>query len=228
MKRKPPNTASSGETKRARRYGSQYGQRYDFEPGRTLTPEEHALWLRVTADAALIPQLATNGAKSMQELLQEPEKTIPGQQRTSQLVTPAMLSPALPPRAGVRASPPPLTQMDSRTAKRLGRGQLTPQARLDLHGFTRHTAEPALLRFVTDARARGCKLVLVITGKGAPGHLLHSRDFHADPTTRSVLRELVPGLLAEPQFRTHVASFQPAHPKHGGGGALYLWLRRTK
>jgi DNA-nicking Smr family endonuclease len=23
-----------------------------------------------------------------------------------------------------------------------------------------------------------------------------------------------------------VAGFQPAHPKHGGGGALYLWLRR--
>lgn len=135
-----------------------------------------------------------------------------------------------PPLAASRAKrplgPPPLNALDNRTAKRLVRGQLTPEARLDLHGMTRHSAEPALLRFVTDARAQGRKLVLVITGKGSQGHLLHGRDFHSDPDRRSVLREEVPRWLGEPQFRTHVAGFQPAHPKHGGGGALYLWLRR--
>ena len=133
-----------------------------------------------------------------------------------------------PPGPVHRAGPPPLNRLDDRTAKRLVRGQLRPEARLDLHGKTRHTAPQALLRFVTDARAAGRRLVLVITGKGSAGHLLHSRDFHESSHSGSVLRDLVPGWLNEPQFRTHVAGFQPAHPRHGGGGALYLWLRRHK
>ena len=32
----------------------------------------------------------------------------------------------------------------------------------------------------------------------------------------------------EADFRAHVSGFQPAHPKHGGGGAFYVWLRRKR
>ena len=42
------------------------------------------------------------------------------------------------------------------------------------------------------------------------------------------LRRLVLEWLNEPEFRTHVSGFQPAHPRHGGGGALYVRLRRPK
>lgn len=225
VKRKPPNNAQSGETKQSRRYEARYGQGYDFDPKRTLTAEEQALWRAVIADASPGHEIDPDHDKSMEALLKAPDKVIPGQKQPRQFIKPAMVPPATLP---THPTVPPLAPLDNRTSKRLVRGQLTPQARLDLHGMTRHTAEPALLRFVTHARGHGHKLVLVITGKGAPGHMLHSREFHADPAGRSVLRDLVPALLAEPQFRAHVAGFQPAHPKHGGGGALYLWLRRSR
>jgi DNA-nicking Smr family endonuclease len=41
------------------------------------------------------------------------------------------------------------------------------------------------------------------------------------------LRRLVSEWLHETEFREHVLGFQPAHPKHGGGGAYYVRLRRS-
>ncbi|WP_369009609.1 Smr/MutS family protein [Escherichia coli] len=43
-----------------------------------------------------------------------------------------------------------------------------------------------------------------------------------------MLRSAVPRWLSEAEFRLHVSGFQPAHPKHGGGGAFYLWLRKKR
>ncbi|PCJ68812.1 MAG: DNA mismatch repair protein MutS [Rhodobiaceae bacterium] len=225
MKQKPPTGSKAGENKRSRRFEARYGRGCDFDPQRTLTAEEQALWQIVTADTDPQHGPAQNPEKTMEELFQTPDKIVPVKKQTAQFIKPAMVGRPAP---ITRPTVPPLAPLDNRTSKRLVRGQLTPQARLDLHGMTRHTAEPALLHFITRARTQGHKLVLVITGKGAPGHMLHSREFHADPAGRSVLRDLVPALLGEPQFRIHVTGFQPAHPKHGGGGALYLWLRRQK
>lgn len=199
---------------------------YDASPTRarkrTLTAQEEALWQTVTAEATPRP-----GRKRLRSPAppEELSKTVKEPKQANRSIKKIGLSVAVaPPRPPV----PLLAPLDRRTSKKLVRGQLTPDARLDLHGMTRRSAEPALLRFVADARAQGLKLVLVITGKGAPGHLLHGRDFHSDAAATSVLRNFVPELLQEPQFRTHVTGFQPAHPKHGGGGALYLWLRRQR
>ena len=189
---------------------------------RTLTAQEEALWQSVTADATPRP-----GRKRLRPTAppEDPSKAVKEPKQANRHIKKIGLGvPATP-------APPPvpsLAPLDRRTSKKLVRGQLTPDAHLDLHGMTRRSAEPALLRFVADARAQGLKLVLVITGKGAPGHLLHGRDFHPDAAASSVLRNFVPELLRELQFRTHVAGFQPAHPKHGGGGAFYLWLRRQR
>ena len=209
MAPKPPDFAPPTETGSKRR--------------RTLTRDEAQLWRKVTADAVPRPGRKETMPDPSDMSDEDLEKNVPFAKPGKQIKANAPLSIPRPKRL---PGPPPLNALDNRTAKRLVRGQLTPEARLDLHGMTRHSAEPALLRFVTDARAQGRKLVLVITGKGSQGHLLHGRDFHADPDRRSVLREEVPRWLGEPPFRTHVAGFQPAHPKHGGGGALYLWLRR--
>ena len=43
-----------------------------------------------------------------------------------------------------------------------------------------------------------------------------------------LLRRLLPEWLNEPDFRTLVSGFQPAHPKHGGGGAFYVKIRRAR
>ncbi len=192
---------------------------------RSLTRDEAALWQKVTEDATPRPGRKQEVADPHEAASEPSKKIVP---LPKQAKRPGAHIPSQAPTSKRPPAIPPLNALDNRIAKRLVRGQLTPDARLDLHGATRHSAEPTLLRFVADARAQGKRLVLVITGKGAQGHMLHGRNFHADPDRRSVLRDMVPRWLNEPQFRTHVAGFQPAHPKHGGGGALYLWLRRYR
>jgi DNA-nicking Smr family endonuclease len=102
-------------------------------------------------------------------------------------------------------------------------------ARIDLHGSTVELARIRLLDFLIRARFSGARLVLVITGKGPSpfsSHTLHGRDPYHAPERGGVLRKSSSMWLAEPEFRYHVIGFQPAHPRHGGGGAFYVKLRR--
>ena len=146
----------------------------------------------------------------------------------SKPLAPFMPQKTAPPRS---SNPPPLASFDRRTGQRLLRGKAEIESRLDLHGLTLEEARIRLLDFITHRRSQGLRLVLVITGKGASpfsGHTLHGRDhFHA-PEREGRLRRQLPEWLHEAAFRAHVSGFQPAHPKHGGGGAFYVKLRRIR
>lgn len=127
------------------------------------------------------------------------------------------------------ASPPPLTGLDRRTTQKLSRGQADIDARLDLHGFSVEIARVELSRFLQDARRQGLRTVLIITGKGESPfsrHTLHSKDAWHAPERMGRIRRSVTQWFEEPEFRAHVSGFQPAHPRHGGGGAFYVRLRR--
>jgi len=113
----------------------------------------------------------------------------------------------------VTRAPP---EIDRKTWQRLGRGRLAPEARLDLHGMTLSEAHRALPSFLATAAARGRRLVLIITGKGSGG----------PDTPRGVLRRQIPLWLRSPPLSQWVQELRPAHQKHGGDGALYVWLRR--
>jgi DNA-nicking Smr family endonuclease len=115
--------------------------------------------------------------------------------------------------------------------RKLGRGRMEIDARLDLHGKTKAAAHGILKSFLINAQSRGHRTVLVITGKGGQGiarHTLHSFDVIHNQERTGVLMRSVPQWLTEPDFRNLVIGFQPAHPKHGGGGALYVRVRRIK
>jgi DNA-nicking Smr family endonuclease len=130
-----------------------------------------------------------------------------------------------------RSGPPQLSAFDRRTSQRLMRGQAEIEARLDLHGTGIEMARHRLFGFLTQSRNAGHRLVLVITGKGASPfarHTLHGAEhFHA-PEREGRLRRHLTEWLHEPEFRALVSGFQPAHPKHGGGGAFYVKLRRFR
>jgi DNA-nicking Smr family endonuclease len=128
-----------------------------------------------------------------------------------------------------RTTPPPLTGLDRRTEQRMTRGKVEIDSRIDLHGTSVSEARERLRSFLDRVRREGGRTVLVITGKGASpfaGHTLHGREFFHAPERQGRLRRSVPEWLHEPEFRALVAGFQPAHPKHGGGGAFYVRLRR--
>ena len=116
--------------------------------------------------------------------------------------------------------PPALAQFDRRLRQRVARGHLAIDVRLDLHGMTQKQAHAALLHFLTQAQAQDAKLALVVTGKGIGAA--------ASAAERGVLRRQVPLWLSLPEFRRFNVSFQEAHAGHGGEGALYLRLRRSR
>jgi len=178
---------------------------------------DHELWTEVVRN---LKPLGKRARKSI-----EPAKPVPKM---------AAITEARPVRAlsrPERAEPPQLSPFDRRTGQRLMRGQVEIDARIDLHGVGAELARHRLLGFLAQQRTMGHRLVLVITGKGASPfarHTLHGAEhFHA-PEREGRLRRLLTDWLHEPEFRAHVSGFQPAHPKHGGGGAFYVKLRRDR
>ncbi len=123
---------------------------------------------------------------------------------------------------GERISRAPL-QMDRKTHQKLKRGKLAPEGRLDLHGMTMAEAHPRLMGFILRAQADGKRLVLVITGKGK------MRDEGGPiPVRHGVLRHQVPHWLSTPPLAQAVLQVAEAHVSHGGGGAYYVYLRRSR
>ena len=101
--------------------------------------------------------------------------------------------------------------LDGRTQRRLSRGDVPIDRRLDLHGHTAARAEIKLQRFIEDASYAKCRCVLVITGKGA-----------------GVLKGFVPGWLKEAPLSRLVLALAEARPVDGGSGAFYVLLRRQR
>lgn len=71
----------------------------------------------------------------------------------------------LKPSPGRKLATAPL-RMDEKAYRRMKRGKLKPEGKLDLHGMRIDTAHGALTRFILTAQAADKRLVLVITGKG--------------------------------------------------------------
>jgi DNA-nicking Smr family endonuclease len=113
--------------------------------------------------------------------------------------------------------------LDRGTARKLERGRLAVEARLDLHGMRQRDAHAALRRFLKSAQHKGYRHVLVITGKGAEPD--PRRSFYEEDE-RGVLRQAVPHWLAAPDLAAVVVSYSEAPRRLGGEGALYVRLRR--
>ncbi len=116
--------------------------------------------------------------------------------------------------------------LDRRTAEKLRRGRLEPEACLDLHGMTEAAAHRALTRFIHAARAKAVRLVLVITGKGSEPAPCRPSDMEFAGRSRGVLMTMAPRWIAEPELARFIADVRPAHRRHGGDGALYIYLRK--
>jgi DNA-nicking Smr family endonuclease len=99
--------------------------------------------------------------------------------------------------------------------RRLRRGLLPIDARIDLHGSTAREARTQLEQFLRTMRTRGERCVLVIHGKGA-----HS------PDGTGVLRGEISAWLSQGPASEHVAAFATATGGDGGEGAVYVLLRR--
>ncbi len=108
-----------------------------------------------------------------------------------------------------------LAAMDKRTAQRFKRGDMAVDGRIDLHGLTLDQAHRALSGFIRGAHARRARSVMVVTGKGG------KEGF-------GKIRREAPEWLARPDLRPLSLAVIEARPHHGGSGALYVLLKRTR
>lgn len=173
---------------------------------RSLAPEEAELWARV---AATIRPLSRTPLPS-----QAPEKRETG---------PVPKLAATPGRRSsvARATPVSIADqtLDGSWDKRLRSGSVEPDRVLDLHGMTLDQAWEAIDRGIGQAIARRDRVVLLITGHHRPGE---------PPIKRGRIRAAVHDWLAASRHAANIAAVRGAHGRHGGGGSLYLVLRRGR
>jgi DNA-nicking Smr family endonuclease len=184
---------------------------------RTLDARERALWSEVVKTAS--PMRKVTAPRPPEETAARPAPAEPPEIPTLE-----------PFRIGERAQaatvvvPPgrtPHLRMDKRAYTQLRRGKARPEARIDLHGMTVAAAHSALTAFLMRAYSDEKRLVLVITGKGRGGD-----DGGPVPEARGILRRQVPHWLEVPPLSQIVLQTVEAHQRHGGSGALYVYLRR--
>ena len=113
--------------------------------------------------------------------------------------------------------------VDKRVSSKMKAGKIDPEATLDLHGYRLTQAKSALRGFLFRAYESKKRLVLIITGKGKP-----KAEWDLNLDYRGVLRNEVPVWLEEAPLAGLILSIKKANSKHGGGGALYVYLRKNK
>jgi DNA-nicking Smr family endonuclease len=182
---------------------------------RALSEEERALWESVAKQTKPLRKRA----RTTKPPVASPDSKMPA---AAKAVAPPKPSPAVRIARAAKPNPapaaPPLAPLGRRERSQLSRGRKDIDARLDLHGMTQTRAHHALFSFLQRAHSGGLTFVLVITGKGRIGA----------ETERGVLRRQVPQWLSLPEFRPLVVGFEEAHIGHGGEGALYVRIRRSK
>lgn len=215
---------------------------------RRITEEERALFVaaldgKLTDEAVRVVAKAV--AKKAHEKAQEPTIlkgpsmiAMPGERRVhddevllfleaiglrTPVVTPSkQTAPKVPEGLSIKPAAKPRSGVDGNTKRKLERGEMSPTAKLDLHGLTESAAHGTLLTFLLAAHRRGDRLVLIVTGKGAktePDSLFERG--------RGVLRQMVPRWLEEAPMAAIIADKRWAHRRHGGEGALYIYLRKN-
>ena len=190
---------------------------------RGLRPEERELWQRVAEQSMPMHAERMHPVKKVGERINTPtQNTQLSNFRVGQKANQTLPSHNLTPHISdhLRSAP---VNMDRKAYGKMKRGKLGPEGKIDLHGMTMAHAHPALNAFILSSHAKGRRLVLVITGKGNT-----ETSNSIIPERRGVLRQQVPHWLTTPPLATVVMQITPAHVKHGGDGAYYVYLRRRR
>lgn len=179
-----------------------------------LSGEDRILWGKVARSARALPG-------RMQELEALEELLVPKQEAGAAAVetTKAERNGATSEGIRITTGAPNdrrLHPLERPVKRKIAKGRLALEARLDLHGMIQSEAHGLLLSFLIKAHTRGMRHVLVITGKGT--------SIGSD----GALKRAVPLWFSLPEFRPLISSYEPAARNHGGEGALYVRLARDK
>ncbi|UIJ44394.1 Smr/MutS family protein [Sphingomonas cannabina] len=175
---------------------------------RRLSAEEAALWRRVMASVrplGPVPPLPVADAP-------EPVKRKPA----AAAGKPPVQVPVPKPKPSA-----PGTTLDASWDRKLARGLVSPDRTVDLHGHGLNSAYLLLDQSLDRAIAAGERLILLVTGKPP-------RPDSERPHARGAIRAAVGDWLAASRHADRIAAVRGAHPRHGGAGALYIVLRKSR
>ena len=178
--------------------------------GRKLNSDERILWAKVAKSTKPMPG-------RLEELLGFEDEFVPetAVKASTEKSDPASVLPLTDPADGKSAKPSGIHHPLERPVKRkLARGRLSIEAKIDLHGMFQSEAHGVLLDFLLRAHERGLRHVLIITGKGS------------SYGSEGALKRAVPLWFSKAEFRFLISSYEPAARQHGGEGALYVRLSR--
>lgn len=181
---------------------------------RKLSADEEQLWARVTATIRPLSREPLPQASPQNSLAPSVDSEIadPAPRKVKGRVPPLRPAPAPPaPAPSISGS------LDGHWERRLRSGSVEPDRVLDLHGHNLDGAWTAIDRALERAITGGERVLLLITG-----HQRHGEP----PVVRGRIRAAVHDWLAASRHAGRIAAVRNAHRRHGGGGSLYLILRR--
>lgn len=185
---------------------------------RSLSQEEQTLWAAIAKTATPLGKRRPSGFDEDHSISAPPVETPkPAQPRPHAFDPPPPLRPSFMPSyqaPGPAGATAPFHPIERPVRRKLAKGRLPIEARIDLHDRTQVVAHYALLGFLRLAQSQSLRMVLVITGRGA--------SFGS----RGVIRRALPHWFETPEFRPLVSGFEPAEREHGGEGAFYVRIRR--
>lgn len=181
---------------------------------RKLSNEERVLWGKVAKSTRPMPE-RRNDLNALDEFpMEEQAQQTARLEKTKIELQSSAAQPSAPlPQKQPAARHHPLERPVKR---KIAKGRLPLEARIDLHGMIQSEAHVILLDFLIRAHERGLRHVLVITGKGS--------SMGSD----GALKRAVPFWFSKPEFRHLISSYEVAAQHHGGEGALYIRLSRPR
>lgn len=190
-------------------------------PGRRLTADEAEIWAQVAR--TVTPLEKRRPVAIPTALMAAPVRTV-------------VLPPASPPKKVKGRIPAPLPpkpvaanpkadapqHLDGSWEKRISKGTLVPDFSLDLHGSNLDQAYVRLMHGLTQAKAMGARVVLIVTGKPRPV------DAMDRGTARGAIRAKITDWLAASDHALDIVAIRGAHRRHGGQGAIYVVLKKRR
>jgi len=174
---------------------------------RKLSADEAELWARVTATIRPLSREVADRSEAPPVQSIAPPKPM-GRVAQAKPVPSSPSQPATLHRA----------TLDGSWDRRLSSGRIAPDRTLDLHGHSLERAWQAIDHALERAIAAGDRVLLLITGHQRQGE---------PPLERGRIRAVVHDWLAASRHGSRIAAVRGAHRRHGGGGSLYIILRKS-
>ena len=117
----------------------------------------------------------------------------------------------------------PKTDIDIERSKlrRIKNGKIIIEGTLDLHGLSLKEAESMLRLYVGDGLRQKKRLLLIITGKGSNS----KPNIHGKTLT---IKSELKNWLSDSFYSDKVQYISKALDRHGGEGAYYFFLKKSK